>query len=213
MSKRQYTLVDRILGEVDTALRTLSTDLPAHRNNPASEMNDVEMNANDSRHSAGLMRVNHSGEVCAQALYRGQLVAARDDETATMLSRACDEEVDHLAWTHERLRELQSHRSFLNPLWYMNAFMIGVVASMAGDRWSLGFVEETERQVGDHLQGHLGKLPEADSKSRAIVEQMHEDETHHGAAAHNAGARELPSVVKQLMQLHAKVMTTLSYYL
>lgn len=209
---RQYSFVDRFLMECEAAAQTLFNQSRAERGNPGASSGESSLSSAQQKHSAGLMRVNHTGEVCAQALYRGQLCVAKNPTTRSMLEHACAEEVDHLAWTQQRLHELNSHTSYLNIFWYTNSFVLGMLAGFAGDRWSLGFVEETERQVGKHLQGHLQDLPETDLKSRAIVAQMHEDEVQHGASAARAGASELPAACKMLMRWQAKVMTTLAYW-
>jgi ubiquinone biosynthesis monooxygenase Coq7 len=159
------------------------------------------------------MRVNHAGEVSAQALYQGQALTAKLAEVRGKMERAALEENDHLAWCERRLKELDSHTSMLNPLWYTGSFAIGALAGLAGDKWSLGFVVETERQVVKHLDEHLSRLPEQDRRSRAILEQMKEDETHHATAALNAGGAELPEPVRQLMRLTSKVMTNAAYYI
>jgi len=157
------------------------------------------------------MRVNHAGEICAQALYFGQMAMARSPEVYQTLEAAAEEETDHLAWTAQRLQELQSHRSYLNAFWYLQAYLIGLAAGLAGDRWSLGFIEETEQQVTHHLEGHLCRLPLADTKSRKIIAQMRIDEQRHGKTAAQAGARPLPKPIKLLMAAQAKVMTTLAF--
>ena len=159
------------------------------------------------------MRVNHTGEVCAQALYRGHMIAVRSNSVHNLLQKAVIEETDHLAWCHERLRELGGHRSYLNMLWYWNAFFIGVLAGIAGDSWSLGFVTETEKQVEAHLAKHLNQLPKNDVKSHRIVEKMKADEMQHGQSAAAAGAKELPYLIKKCMALHAKIMTTVAYWI
>lgn len=209
---RHYTFLDNVLMKVDGALNTVFSKQPESRPNPASSIDDSELSAQERRQSQGFMRVNHSGEVCAQALYDGQLALAKNKKTREMLKQAAIEETDHLAWTHQRLQELDTHRSYLNFFWYVNSFAIGMIAAKCGDKISLGFVEETERQVSEHLTSHLDRLPQHDARSRAIVEQMRIDEEQHGAAAGRAGASELPSFVKYLMKLNAKVMTTLAYY-
>ena len=211
--KRRYTLLDKILIEADAALRTLVADVHSSRQHPDCQLDEAELNEAQQKQSAGLMRVNHTGEVCAQALYRGQQFVARNQKTYAMLEKACVEEVDHLAWTHSRLKALNGHRSYLNIFWYSNAFMMGALAGLAGDRWSLGFVEETEAQVTKHLESHLGRLPKQDVKSYKVVEQMREDEMQHGQAAANAGAYALPSFIRAAMSWHGKVMTTLAYYI
>jgi ubiquinone biosynthesis monooxygenase Coq7 len=165
------------------------------------------------RHAAGLMRVNHCGEVCAQALYQGQALTARDPATREALRQAAQEEVEHLAWTERRLNELGSHKSLLNPLWYAGSLAIGVTAGVIGDKWNLGFLAETERQVGAHLQSHLQKLPAEDVRSRAIVAQMYTDEMNHADTATTLGAAALPPPLPGLMKFTARVMTSLSYRL
>lgn len=210
---RQYSLLDRLLMQVDAGLQTVLATQRSVRSNPADTVTAVALTPTETRDSQGYMRVNHTGEVCAQALYRGQLVLARDDKTKAMLEQGALEETDHLAWTHARLDELKTHRSYLNGFWYVNAFMMGVLVSAIGDRWSLGFIEETERQVSAHLTGHLRQLPENDLVSRRIIEQMRDDEEAHGRAARAAGAADLPPFAVWIMQCHAKIMTTLVYWL
>lgn len=213
MSKRQFSILDRVLIEVETGLNTVFGQQSANRATPGNTLPEDELSSTEKKASAGYMRVNHCGEVCAQALYRGQLCLAKSPETQTMLQHACDEEIDHLAWTHERLQQLNSHRSYLNAFFYTHSFFIGLVAAAISDAYSLGFVEETEKQVGEHLQSHLKKLPEQDLKSRAIVEQMAVDEAEHGAAAKQAGGKALPAWIQCLMKLNSKVMTNSTYYL
>jgi ubiquinone biosynthesis monooxygenase Coq7 len=176
-------------------------------------MDESPLSAQEKRHAAGLMRVNHCGEVCAQALYQGQALTARDPAAREALREAAHEEVEHLAWTERRLTELGSRKSLLNPLWYGGSLAIGVAAGLVGDRWNLGFLAETERQVGDHLQSHMQSLPAQDGKSRAIVEQMHIDESAHAETAVALGAAELPPPVRLAMRAMSKVMTSLSYRL
>lgn len=210
---RYYTWIDDILMKVDSALNTVCSHQPQSRPNPADDIKESALSSQQRRQSQGFMRVNHSGEVCAQALYDGQLVLAKNQKTRKMLKQAAIEETDHLAWTRQRLQELETHRSYLNLFWYVNSFLIGMIAAKCGDHLSLGFVEETERQVSDHLTSHLNRLPKQDRRSRAIVAQMRLDEEQHGQAAQRAGAHELPTPIKKLMKLNAKVMTTLAYYL
>jgi ubiquinone biosynthesis monooxygenase Coq7 len=174
---------------------------------------EVEMTEADRRHAAGLMRINHSGEVCAQALYQGQALTARNPEAAKALIEASEEETEHLAWCERRLEELGSRKSLLNPLWYAGSFSLGVLAGALGDKWNLGFLAETERQVEGHLDGHLQSLPDQDAKSRAIVEQMKADEIKHAETAIAHGGAELPLPVKQAMQLGSKVLTKTAYWL
>ncbi|MBE9610303.1 2-polyprenyl-3-methyl-6-methoxy-1,4-benzoquinone monooxygenase [Chitinilyticum piscinae] len=203
--------LDALICEFDTALRTLAAPAQSVREHPDRHVDDVELSAADKQHAAGLMRVNHCGEVCAQALYQGQALTARDPAAREALREAAHEEVEHLAWTEQRLAELGSHKSLLNPLWYAGSLAIGVTAGLIGDKWNLGFLAETERQVGAHLQSHLQTLPEADQKSRAIVAQMYTDEMSHAEKAIELGAAELPASVKAVMQGSSKVMTSLSY--
>jgi ubiquinone biosynthesis monooxygenase Coq7 len=173
----------------------------------------MELTADERRHSAGLMRVNHVGEVCAQALYEAQGKFSRSPDVRAQFSHAAREEEDHLAWTAQRLEELGSHTSMLNPLWYAGAYAVGMAAARLGDSRSLGFVAETERQVEAHLTSHLDRLPAGDQKSRAVVEQMRQDEVTHGAAARSLGAVEMPLPVQQAMRAMAKVMTSVAYYI
>ncbi|WP_374669660.1 2-polyprenyl-3-methyl-6-methoxy-1,4-benzoquinone monooxygenase [Ramlibacter sp.] len=205
--------MDRILGTVDSALRTLFSTPRAARACPTVAEDDTHLGADERRHAAALMRVNHVGEVCAQALYTAQALATRDPALRAHLQRASREETDHLAWTSERLEELGSRTSLLNPLWYAGAFGLGLLAGRIGDRVSLGFVVETERQVEAHLQSHLDRLPAGDHASRAIVAQMKVDEAEHADQARQAGAVDLPPPVKLAMRAAAKVMTTTAHYI
>jgi ubiquinone biosynthesis monooxygenase Coq7 len=203
---------DQVLSELDNALRTLFA--PAYATKPApGDALSGALGEDDKRLSVQLMRVNHAGEICAQALYRGQMAVARDGRVKTLLERAAEEETEHLAWTEQRLSELGGRKSLLNPLWYFNSFAIGVVSGLAGDRWSLGFLAETERQVEAHLQGHLERLPEEDRRSRAIVEQMRGDEAGHAMSARRQGAAVLPAPARAAMRLFARVMTTSARWL
>jgi ubiquinone biosynthesis monooxygenase Coq7 len=210
--QRHYTLLDQLCMNLDNAVRTVFGRPPSNRDNPAADLQETELTDAQRRHAAGLMRVNHSGEVCAQALYQGQALTARDKRVAQRMAQASEEENDHLAWCEQRLNELGSHTSFLNPLWYTGSFMIGALAGAAGDKWSLGFVAETERQVVKHLQRHLQWLPESDHKSRTIVEQMKVDEGKHATMAVESGAAELPQAIKNGMTLTSKVMTSTVYF-
>lgn len=205
--------MDALIIGLDKALRVMTGLSVGSRANPAEKSIDVQMQENERRHSAGLMRVNHVGEVCAQALYEAQARFARDAAVRQQFAEAGREEEDHLAWTAQRLRELGSRPSLLNPLWYAGAFALGAVAAKAGDARSLGFVVETERQVEAHLASHLQKLPAHDGRSRAIVVQMRSDEIAHGKAAQALGAIEVPAPARQLMRAMAKVMTATAYYL
>ena len=204
-------LTDRLLVSVDNALRTVSGAVHAARPNPAGRIPDSDLDAEQRRLSGALMRVNHVGEVCAQALYQAQALTARSDALRHEMAQAAREETDHLAWTQQRLAELGDRVSVLNPLWYAGAFGIGMLAGRLGDRISLGFVVETERQVEAHLAGHLNRLPAADERSRAIVEAMKEDEHRHADHALAAGGVELPAPVRWLMRGAAKVMTVTAH--
>ena len=213
MTERNYTPFDTLILNVDQAVRTLfGKPQVTERSNPAQGLPETELSPSESHHVAGLMRINHAGEVCAQALYQGQALTARLPEVRTSMDRAAQEENDHLQWCEGRVNELGSHTSYLNPLWYAGSFAIGAIAGVAGDKWSLGFVAETERQVVRHLDSHLGKLPARDEKSRAILEQMREDELRHATIALEAGGAELPGPVKTLMGFTSKVMTSTVYW-
>lgn len=206
--------MDKLIHEFDVALRAITGATRAGRPSPAetlAEHDDTQLDAGERRHVAGLMRVNHVGEVCAQALYQAQKLSARDGTVRAQMDAAAREEEDHLGWCAERLRELGSRPSLLNPLWYAGAFAIGWLAGRTGDRASLGFVSETERQVEQHLTGHLQQLPAADARSRAILEQMREDEARHGASAREAGGITLPAPVRAAMRAASRVMTTTAY--
>lgn len=211
--ERALTPLDRLLDGVQNALGTVFGSARAERPNPAAGRADVVLDEGERRHAAGLMRINHVGEVCAQALYVGQALVARDDATRAQLLRAAQEETDHLAWCADRLRELDSRPSLLNPLWYAGSHAIGVVAGLRGDGWNLGFVVETERQVEAHLDEHLQALPEADLRSRAILETMKADEARHAANAESAGARALPPPIPSLMAAASKLMKAVAYHL
>ncbi len=209
---REPSNLDRILAEADRALRTVFA--PAEtpdRANPGAALLRVALNDADRQHVAGLMRINHAGEVCAQALYYGQAAVARDAQIRAHLIHAAREEGDHLAWCEARLHELGSHPSVLNPLWYAGAFTIGASAGLIGDRLSLGFVVETERQVESHLGEHLTRLPAGDERTRAILQQMQSDEIAHGAAAQERGALPLPWPLPQLMQVAADALRAVAY--
>ena len=211
---RQLSQVDQWVLAVDTAIRSVC--VPHHRQsarqNPAEGITEPAMLADEKRHVAGLMRVNHSGEVCAQALYQGQALTAKLPMVKDKMRAAAEEEVDHLAWCEARLRDLDSSTALMNPLWYGGSFLLGLLAGLAGDQWSLGFVAETERQVTEHLKQHIRNLPKQDVKTRAILAQMQEDESQHAKMAQRAGAAELPWIIKQAMRLTAKLMTKTSYY-
>ena len=205
------TTLDALLGSADAALRTLFATPHASRACPTLPGQASELNAEDKALAGALMRVNHVGEVCAQALYASQALATRNAALRQHFERAGAEETDHLAWTQQRLDELGAHRSLLNPLWYAGAFGLGLLAGRLGDRVSLGFLVETEKQVEAHLQGHMDRLPPNDHASRAIVAQMKDDEARHAMEARQAGAVELPPPVKGLMRLAATVMTTVAH--
>jgi len=205
--------IDSFICVFDRALKVVSGVVVARRESPSSKLSQSKLSEEERKHSAGLMRVNHVGEVCAQALYEAQALFARDELTREQFKHAGDEELDHLAWTAERLHELNARPSVLNPLWYAGAFAMGVVAARFGDQRSLGFVVETERQVETHLNGHLSDLPQQDLRSRAIVTQMRDDEVEHGSAAKKLGAEELPEPARMGMRAVSKVMTSTAYYL
>lgn len=203
--------MDKLITEFDRALRTVFAPATSLRPHPDAQVEEPVLSAAEKRHAAGLMRVNHCGEVCAQALYQGQALTARDPATRDALRQAAHEEVEHLAWTESRLAALGSHKSLLNPLWYAGSLAMGVTAGLIGDRWNLGFLAETERQVAAHLDGHLGSLPVADARSRAVVSQMHADETAHAEIAIELGAAELPAPAKAAMRAMSRLMTGLAY--
>lgn len=211
-SKKQLSSLDRLIVEADKALRAVSgTKQTPKRASPATEVAEAKLEEKDREHAAGLMRVNHTGEVCAQALYQGQALTANLAEVRREMQQAAAEEIDHMQWCDERLRQLNSQPSVLNPLWYALSFGIGAGAGLIGDKVSLGFVAATEEQVSKHLEGHLQTLPQDDEKSRAIVEQMLEDERKHGHSALTAGGQEFPATVKALMTGISKLMTKTAY--
>ncbi len=206
-------MLDDLIVGFDRALRTLSGVAASGRTNPAAGMPEPALTADERRHAAGLMRVNHTGEVCAQALYQAQALTARDGAIRLRFAHAAREEEEHLAWTQQRLAELNDRPSLVNPLWYAGSFAIGLAAGMTGDRTNLGFVVETERQVEEHLSGHMDRLPPGDAKSRAIVAAMRDDEMRHGAAARDSGADDLPWLARALMRGVARLMTLTAYRL
>jgi ubiquinone biosynthesis monooxygenase Coq7 len=211
---RQLSPLDRLVLQADQALRTLAPGgATARRASPADDCPPTALDAAARRHAAGLMRINHTGEVCAQALYAGQALTAKLPQVRAQMEEAAREEEDHLAWCEARLRELDAGPSLLNPLFYGLSFTVGAAAGIAGDQWSLGFVEETERQVVQHLEGHLDRLPDDDARSKAVLDQMRADEARHADTAQAAGAAPLPFPVRRLMQAMAKVMTTTVYRL
>lgn len=204
--------IDRLIIEFDTALRSVVGGANSQRPAPGAELlSKTVLDTQERQHAAGLMRVNHVGEVCAQALYQSQKLVARNPQIQEMLNHSGQEEMDHLAWCEARLQELGSHTSYLNPFWYAGSFAIGLAAGLAGDKWSLGFVSETEKQVENHLESHLQKLPQEDHRSRAIVDQMRIDEIEHGQAAKDAGGVSLPQPIQQMMQVMSKIMTSTAY--
>ena len=206
-------MIDQAIIEFDKALRTVFASARSVRPVPGEDIPDAEMSDAERAHAAALMRVNHVGEVCAQALYQGQSIMSRDPAIRDALRQASQEETEHLAWTERRIAELGGRKSLLNPLWYGGALAIGMLAGRFGDRWNLGFLAETERQVEHHLKGHLDTLPPADLRSRAIVEQMKVDEAEHADTAVRLGAHDLPAPAKVVMKAAAQVMTTLTYRL
>ena len=208
---RTLSRFDRLLSDAQNALETVAGAPRAARANPGADEADVVLDDAERRHAAGLMRINHVGEVCAQALYVGQAAVARDPQTRAQLQAAAQEETDHLAWCADRLRELDSRPSLLNPLWYAGSYALGLLAGLRGDGWNLGFVVETERQVEAHLEEHLQTLPTADARSRAILTVMKEDEARHAEHAEHAGARSLPQPVPTLMAAASKLMKTVAY--
>ncbi len=204
--------LDHLIVEFDKGLRTLFARAQSARPYPDSGLPEAELSESEKKHAAALMRVNHCGEICAQALYQGQALTARDPAVQEKLLHAAQEETEHLAWTSKRVYELGGHLSLFNPLWYTGSLALGAVAGLLGDKWNLGFLAETERQVGDHLHSHLERLPQQDAKSRAVVRQMYVDETGHAEMATQLGGAELPLPVKLAMQASSKVMTHTTYW-
>ena len=203
--------IDNLITTFDNAVRTLHGVYGHRRPNPAADIEPAELSEDERKHVAGLMRVDHVGEICAQALYQGQAFTAKDKQTREHMLYAADEETDHLDWCKKRLDELNSHTSLLNPLWYTGSFAIGAAAGIAGNGWNLGFVVETERQVEAHLDEHLKELPEHDKRSEAILQQMKEDEIRHADDALHAGGKPLPEPIKQAMRIMSKIMTSIAY--
>lgn len=204
-------MIDKIIVAFDKGLRTLFAPAASLRHQPGEDLPENSLSQEEKRLSASLMRINHSGEICAQALYQGQAMTAGNREIASSLDRASWEETEHLCWTETRIRELGGRKSFLNPLWYTGSLAIGAGVGLIGDKWNLGFLAETERQVEKHLAGHLHRLPAGDLKSRAVVEQMKIDESQHAAMALSLGGAELPFPAKTLMKLTSKVMTGITF--
>ncbi len=203
--------IDEVLGTIFGSTKITARSYPADSLEPARA--EPELSQAQKQHAAALMRVNHVGEVCAQALYQSQALTATSQAVKESMNQAANEENDHLAWCEQRIEELGGHKSYLNPLWYAGAFGIGIIAGIAGDKWNLGFVAETERQVVKHLQAHLKELPKNDHRSRSIVEQMQKDEAQHATQAVAAGATELPEPIKKVMELASKVMTSTAHWI
>ena len=213
MGVRTYTTTDVVFLLADDALTTLfGRPRTTGRENPGATVDEGQLSSFEKAQSARLMRVNHSGEVCAQALYRSQALTARSDALKKRMVQAAREENDHLRWCEDRIETLGGKKSLLNPIWYAGSFALGAVAGLIGDRWNLGFLAETERQVEKHLEGHLDRLPESDARSRAVVRQMKEDELSHATSALQAGAAELPDPIKNWMRLTSRVMTKTSHW-
>lgn len=204
---------DRCIIEFDRALRTLAGGAFVADPGPAADAAEAELSEAERRHAAALMRVNHTGEVCAQALYSGQALTARNESVRGALTQAAREESDHLAWTAARVGELGGHTSRLNPIFYAGAFAMGALSGVLGDRWNLGFLAETERQVEGHLEAHLDRLPADDARSRAIVQRMKEDEARHASVAQRMGAAELPAPIRQVMKVASRLMTGSTYWI
>jgi len=214
MNDRTQTPLDRLMEQLDQALHTVFGPDPVPvRPCPAADKGDAGLKPAERELSGRLMRVNHAGEICAQALYQGQAATARLPEVRGKMEQAAQEENDHLAWTGERIRDLGSHTSYLNPLWYAGSYAIGALAGVIGDKWSLGFVAETEKQVVQHLEGHLQRLAAEDHKSRAILEQMRDDEGRHATVAIESGGAELPEPVRQVMRCASGIMTRTAYWI
>jgi len=214
LEKFQRSSIDQLLIQFDQALRTcVPGTTEANRESPAANADEMELSNLEKQHAAGLMRINHTGEVCAQALYQGQATTALLGEVRKSMEQAAEEEVDHLAWCEQRLTELDSRPSVLNFLWYTLSFGLGAAAGLAGDKWSLGFVAETEHQVCEHLEDHLSKLPKQDNKSRAILEQMIADEKHHEETARQAGGLEPPIAIRQAMNAMSQLMKKTTYHI
>jgi ubiquinone biosynthesis monooxygenase Coq7 len=206
-------LIDRFIAEFDQGLRTVLAEAQTLRPFPDRDKSESQLSDSEKRRAAALMRINHSGEVCAQALYNGQALTARNPATEAALREASQEETEHLAWCEKRIRELGSHKSFLNPMFYAGSFALGAFAGALGDKWNLGFLAETENQVGKHIEGHLKRLPDQDEKSRAILEQMKIDEARHATTATTHGGAPLPLPVKLAMELSSKIMTKTTYWI
>lgn len=205
--------LDSLIIEFDKGLRTIFAKPANTRTNPAADVAEGELSDSEKKAIIALMRVNHTGEVCAQALYSGQAITSKNTEITEALNIASNEEIDHLAWCEARITELNGRTSILNPLFYASSFTLGAIAGIVGDKWNLGFLAETEKQVSAHLEKHLQALPSQDLKTRAIISQMQIDENHHAETAKQLGAAELPHSAQKIMQVSSKVMTTASYYM
>lgn len=212
MDQRQYRFFDHLIAHVDNGVRTLFGENHATRPNPADSQQDAPLAEAEKQLSGRLMRINHAGEVAAQGLYQGQALTAKLPGVRDQMEQAAQEEIDHLAWCKSRTEKLGTHTSYLDPLWYAGSVTIGAIAGLAGDKWSLGFVNETEQQVVRHLEEHLQRLPVADQKSRAILQQMKSDEQHHATIALQAGAAPLPTAIQKIMSLASKVMTRTAFW-
>ena len=206
-------MLDKLIIEFDKGLKTLTASAHSVRPHPDENIQETDLSAEEKRHAQGLMRINHCGEVCAQALYNGQSLTAKNQQIVEALQQASKEETEHLAWCEKRIHALGGHTSLLNPLWYAGSFTLGAIAGAIGDKWNLGFLAETEHQVGAHLDKHLHELPANDEKSRAILEQMKTDEAQHADTAISLGGAELPAPIKSAMKQMSKVMTSTTYYL
>jgi 3-demethoxyubiquinol 3-hydroxylase len=205
--------LDKLITTFDKGLRTLCATSISARPRPDAALADAPLDASNKQHAARLMRINHVGEVCAQALYSGQALTSRSPQIVSALKQAADEETDHLAWCESRIHELGGRKSLLNPIWYVGSFTLGAIAGAVGDKWNLGFLEETEQQVSEHLQNHLSQLDESDIKTRTIINQMRVDEIAHANTANQLGASELPAPIKAGMKFASKIMTKTAYYI
>jgi len=213
MNTRTFSRIDQFINEIDKGLRTAFGPAPkAERPSPASDKKENDLSDRDRELAGRFMRINHAGEICAQGLYQGQALTARLPKVREKMEQAAAEENDHIAWTADRIRELGSHTSYLNPVWYVSSFAVGALAGLAGDKWSLGFVAETEKQVVNHLTGHLHKIAADDDRSRAILEQMREDEGKHATTAITAGAASFPRPIQSLMSFTSKIFTNTTYW-
>ena len=206
-------MLDKFIIQIDKALRTLTHKAVSRREHPDANIPETTLTKSEVKHVVGLMRVDHCGEICAQGLYQGQALTSRDKTNKDAFEQAAFEEIEHLAWTEKRINELGGKTSYLNPLFYVGSLALGVGAGILGDKWNLGFLEETENQVGQHLDEHLHQIPQHDEKSKAILEQMKQDEAQHAHMAHNYGSADLPTPIKLLMQASSRLMTKTTYYL